>query len=72
MANLRAPEAGVYRGTVWLFLRFVDKVSGEESRNAISAQTVEIDAVTADCVTLRPAAAAETLPVSAVAMKWRT
>ena len=31
-----------------------------------------IEAVTADCVTLRPAAAAETLPVSAVAMKWRT
>jgi hypothetical protein len=30
------------------------------------------DAVTADCVTLRPAAAAETRPVSAVAMKWRT
>jgi hypothetical protein len=27
-------------------------------------------AVTADCVTLRPAVAAETLPVSAVAMKW--
>ena len=29
-------------------------------------------AVTADCVTLRPTAAAETFPVSAVAMKCRT
>ena len=37
-----------------------------------SASSALSDAVTADCVTLRPAAAAETLPVSAVAMKWRT
>jgi hypothetical protein len=43
--SVRPNEVGMYRGTVWLFLRFVDKVSGEESRNAISAQTVEIDAV---------------------------
>jgi hypothetical protein len=31
-----------------------------------------IDAVTADWVTFSAAAAAETLPDSAVAMKWRT
>jgi len=43
--SVRPTEVGVYRGTVWLFLRFVDKVSGAESRNAISAQTVEIEAV---------------------------
>jgi len=36
---------GVYRGTVWLYLRFVEHVSGEESQRAISAQPVEIEAV---------------------------
>ena len=36
---------GLYRGTLWLHLRFVDKVTGEESRRAISAQFVEIEAV---------------------------
>lgn len=40
------PEgAGVYRGTVWLHLLFVDKVTGEESRRAVSASLVEIEAV---------------------------
>ncbi len=43
--SIRPQEVGTYRGTVWLFLRFVDKVSGEESRRAVSAQIVEIDAV---------------------------
>ena len=38
-------EVGIYRGTVWLHLRFVDKVSGEESQTAVSAQIVEIEAV---------------------------
>lgn len=36
---------GVYRGTVWLYLRFVERVSGEESHRAILAQPVEIEAV---------------------------
>ncbi len=36
---------GVYRGTVWLYLRFVERVSGEESQKAVSAQPVEIEAV---------------------------
>jgi hypothetical protein len=36
--------AGTYRGTAWLFLRFVDKISGVESRKAISAQPVQIEA----------------------------
>jgi len=35
-------EAGTFRGTLWLHLRFVDKVSGEESQRPILAQTVEI------------------------------
>jgi len=43
--SIRPTEVGTYRGTVWLFLRFVDKVSGEESRRAVSAQIVEIEAV---------------------------
>ena len=43
--SIRPDEAGVYRGTVWFYLRFVDKVSGEESRRAVSAQIVEIEAV---------------------------
>ena len=43
--SIRPAEVGIYRGTVWLFLRFVDKVSGEESRRAVSAQMVEIEAV---------------------------
>jgi hypothetical protein len=30
---------------VWLFLEFADKVSGEKSQRAVSAQTVEIEAV---------------------------
>lgn len=43
--SVRPAEVGVYRGTVWFYLRFVDKVSGEESRRAVSAQIVEIEAV---------------------------
>ena len=43
--SVRPLETGVYRGTVWLHLRFVDKVSRQESRKAVSAQTVEVEAV---------------------------
>lgn len=43
--SIRPQEAGVYRGTVWLYLRFVDKQTGEESRKTVSAQIVEIEAV---------------------------
>lgn len=43
--SVRPPEAGIYRGTVWLYLRFVDKQNGEESRKTVSAQIVEIEAV---------------------------
>jgi hypothetical protein len=42
--SIRPPEVGVYRGTIWLYLRFVDKSSGEESRKTVSAQSVEIEA----------------------------
>jgi hypothetical protein len=43
--SIRPAEVGVYRGTIWLYLRFVDKSNGEESQKAVSAQTVEIEAV---------------------------
>jgi hypothetical protein len=43
--SIRPQDVGVYRGTVWLYLRFVDKQSGEESRRAVSVQIVEIEAV---------------------------
>jgi hypothetical protein len=42
--SIRPPEAGVYHGTIWLHLRFVDKSSGAESRKAVSAQLLEIEA----------------------------
>jgi hypothetical protein len=43
--SIRPDEVGIYRGTIWLYLRFVDKTTGEESRNTVSAQVVEIEAV---------------------------
>jgi hypothetical protein len=41
--SVRPSQAGMYRGTVWLFLRFTDKASGQESRKAVTAQTVQIE-----------------------------
>lgn len=43
--SIRPQETGKYRGTIWLHLTFVDRLSGEESRMAVSAQVVEIEAV---------------------------
>jgi hypothetical protein len=43
--SIRPDDVGIYRGTIWLYLRFVDKSSGEESRKTVSAQMVEIEAV---------------------------
>ena len=43
--SIRPQEVGVYRGTIWLHLRFVNKQSNEESQKTISAQIVEIEAV---------------------------
>jgi hypothetical protein len=42
--SVRPTEVGKYRGTIWLYLRFVNKSTGEESRNTISAQIVDIEA----------------------------
>ena len=43
--SIRPQETGVYRGTVWLHLNFTNRSTGEESRIAVSAQIVEIEAV---------------------------
>jgi hypothetical protein len=43
--SIRPSDTGIYRGTVWLFLRFVDRQNGEESQKALSAQLIEIEAV---------------------------
>jgi hypothetical protein len=43
--SVRPQEVGVYRGTIWFYLRFVDKTNGEESRKTASAQILEIEAV---------------------------
>lgn len=36
-------EVGKYKGTVWFFLRFIPKDGGVESRQALSAQLIEIE-----------------------------
>lgn len=43
--SIRPQETGLYRGTVWLHLNFVNKSTGEEDRIAVSAQIIEIEAV---------------------------
>ena len=43
--SVRPADPGNYRGTIWFYLRYVDKVSGEESRKTVSAQIVEIESV---------------------------
>ncbi len=43
--SIRPDGVGVYRGTVWLYLRFVERGSGGESQRVVSAQPVEIEAV---------------------------
>jgi hypothetical protein len=43
--SIRPQETGLYRGTVWLHLNFVNKSTGEEDRIAVSAQLIEIRAV---------------------------
>jgi len=43
--SIRPGGTGVFRGTIWLYLRFVEKSSGEESRKTVSAQMVEIEAI---------------------------
>jgi hypothetical protein len=41
--SIQPADVGTYKGTVWFFLHFVPKSSGIESRQAISAQVIEIE-----------------------------
>lgn len=41
--SVRPDSPGTFRGTAWLFLRFIDKATGQETRKAISAQTVTVE-----------------------------
>jgi hypothetical protein len=43
--TLRPADAGKFRGTIWLYLRVVDKSTGEERRETVSAQIIEIESV---------------------------
>jgi len=43
--SVRPEESGVYRGTIWLYLDFEDKSSGEKTQKTVSAQPVQIEAV---------------------------
>ena len=43
--TLRPNEVGKLRGTIWLYLRLVDKQTGQENRQTLSAQIVEIESV---------------------------
>jgi len=42
--SIQPTRAGTFRGTAWFYVRFVDKVSGAETRQTVSAQPVQIDA----------------------------
>lgn len=44
--SLRPDEPGEYRGTAWLYLRFIPKDGGAELRRTLSAQVFNISAVT--------------------------
>jgi len=44
--SVRPSEAGTFRGTLWFHMRFVDKVSGQESEKTIAAPPIQIEATT--------------------------
>jgi hypothetical protein len=43
--SVRPQEVGVYRGTIWVHLRFIPRAGGEELRSTLTAQLVEVQAV---------------------------
>jgi len=43
--SVRPQETGVYRGTIWLYLDYQNKSTGEKTQKTVSAQQVEIEAV---------------------------
>jgi hypothetical protein len=44
--SVHPTATGSFRGTAWLFLVFTDKATGAQSRRAISAQPLQIEATT--------------------------
>jgi hypothetical protein len=42
--SVRPQDVGIYKGTVWFFLNFVPKAGGDTTRQALSAQLIEIEA----------------------------
>jgi hypothetical protein len=40
--SVKPQGSGTFRGTAWLFLSFVNKITGEQSRRPLSAQVIEI------------------------------
>jgi hypothetical protein len=43
--TLHPNEAGRYPGTIWLYLRTVDRQTGQERRETVSAQLIEMESV---------------------------
>lgn len=43
--NVRATEIGTYRGTVWLYIRYLPLDGGPESRDALKAMDIQIHSV---------------------------
>jgi len=44
--SLRPIKEGNYRGTIWLYIRFIPNNGGIESRRVISVQFLEVEAIT--------------------------
>ncbi len=53
--SIRPTDPGKYRGTVWLFLHFVPRNGGQESRQPLSAQVIEIEATSLFGIAAGPA-----------------
>jgi hypothetical protein len=43
--TVRPSDAGKFRGTIWLYLRVVDKLTGQERRETLSAQIIEMETI---------------------------
>lgn len=43
--NIRPVDKGIYRGTIWMHIRFLPKNGGDEIRQLLTAQTFEIESM---------------------------
>jgi hypothetical protein len=43
--NIRPGDQGFYRGTIWMHIKFLPKNGGDEIRQLLTAQTVEIESI---------------------------